>query len=155
MEVELQWNGGGREVAVAGEFSQWQPWKMDGLKDGVHFIKLSLPPGRYQYKYVVDGNWLHDSEGACESDGQGNVNNVLSVKSEEVNIDSEDGDGKSNQLVVSSQDQDENDLKMNENDERFVKMIMSQCLVPRSEAVKALLDNNRNIIWALKQIYGT
>ena len=41
---------------------------------------LDLPPGLHQYKYIVDGEWLHDPSKPCQEDGKGNVNNVISVE---------------------------------------------------------------------------
>jgi hypothetical protein len=50
------------EVYLAGEFNNWSttatPMKRD--PDGVWWIILPLPPGRYEYKFVVDGQWMAD-----------------------------------------------------------------------------------------------
>ena len=34
----------------------------------------------YYYKYVVDGEWLHDPKQECQADGKGNINNVMRVE---------------------------------------------------------------------------
>ena len=34
----------------------------------------------YYYKYVVDGEWLHDPKQECQEDGKGNINNVMRVE---------------------------------------------------------------------------
>jgi chromosome partitioning protein len=48
-------------VQLAGDFNNWTP---DGsemeLVGGVWVKTLSLPPGRYRYRYVVDGHWQND-----------------------------------------------------------------------------------------------
>ena len=37
-------------------------------------------PGVYHYKYVVDGEWLHNPSHEFEEDGKGNINNVVRVE---------------------------------------------------------------------------
>lgn len=53
----------GRQVFVAGCFSNWEPkFKLvdrDGV--GVYTARILLEPGDYQYKFVVDGEWRLDS----------------------------------------------------------------------------------------------
>lgn len=40
--------------------------------------EVTLPPGRYQYKYVADGTWVVDREQPTVMDGY-NENNTLEV----------------------------------------------------------------------------
>ena len=51
-----------RSVSVAGTFSNWDakmsPLKKD--KNGTWKTTLSLASGRYEYRYLVDGNWESD-----------------------------------------------------------------------------------------------
>lgn len=51
-----------REVRLAGDFNSWDPNKtlLRKTKDGVWRTDLSLKPGRYEYKFVVDGEWRKD-----------------------------------------------------------------------------------------------
>lgn len=51
-----------REVRLAGDFNSWDPNKtlLRKAKDGVWRTDLSLKPGRYEYKFVVDGEWRKD-----------------------------------------------------------------------------------------------
>jgi 1,4-alpha-glucan branching enzyme len=49
-------------VAVTGSFCGWAP---EGLplkkgRRGVWKATLQLPPGRYEYRFVVDGEWRDD-----------------------------------------------------------------------------------------------
>jgi 1,4-alpha-glucan branching enzyme len=50
------------EVCLLGDFNQWNvkahPMKMD--KTGVWKKILMLPPGRHEYKFLVDGRWETD-----------------------------------------------------------------------------------------------
>lgn len=60
-----------RHVFLAGDFSGWNtdahPMKQG--KKGTWKIKLSLRPGRYEYRYLVDGRWTDDP---CCSEMVGN-----------------------------------------------------------------------------------
>ena len=51
-----------REVCVAGSFNDWHPnvTPMIRLDDGKWAKELALPPGRYEYRFVVDGQWADD-----------------------------------------------------------------------------------------------
>lgn len=49
-------------VAIAGTFNDWRPdaTPMVGMGEGRWLKELTLPPGRYEYLFVVDGHWLAD-----------------------------------------------------------------------------------------------
>jgi 1,4-alpha-glucan branching enzyme len=49
-------------VAIAGTFNDWRPGAtpMISMGDGRWLKKLVLPPGRYEYRLVVDGEWIAD-----------------------------------------------------------------------------------------------
>jgi hypothetical protein len=50
---------GAKAVAVVGDFSAWQPIALfDHDGDGVWSVTVALPPGRYEYAFVVDGRWV-------------------------------------------------------------------------------------------------
>ena len=47
------------EVCLAGDFNNWTPMPME--KTGNEFqVMVELEPGEYQYKFVVDGQWMDD-----------------------------------------------------------------------------------------------
>lgn len=52
------------EVYLAGDFNGWQPdaeqYRMRKSKDDVWKKSLQLKPGRYEYQFVVDGQWWCD-----------------------------------------------------------------------------------------------
>jgi len=54
-------------VFLAGTFNDWQPNAMPLTRDadGNWTAKLALPPGRHEFKFVIDGNWC------CELGGNG------------------------------------------------------------------------------------
>jgi 1,4-alpha-glucan branching enzyme len=51
-----------QEVCIAGSFNDWHPsvTPMIRLGDGQWAKELALPPGRYEYRFVVDGQWVDD-----------------------------------------------------------------------------------------------
>jgi len=51
-----------RQVCVAGSFNDWQPdvTPMTRRDDGQWVKELALPPGRYEYRFLVDGEWADD-----------------------------------------------------------------------------------------------
>ena len=69
-------------VFVAGSFNDWNP-NATALTQGLPGnwqIELSLPPGRHEYLFVVDGNWVVDPL-ALETcpNPHGGVNAVVQV----------------------------------------------------------------------------
>jgi chromosome partitioning protein len=75
------------DVRIAGDFNGWVPDKgvrslIEAEGDTRIWTKiLQLPPGRYQYRYVVDGEWREDPEnpeGVASS--VGGRNSVLVVR---------------------------------------------------------------------------
>jgi 1,4-alpha-glucan branching enzyme len=72
-----------KKVALAGSFNNWDSRKHIAKKDprGIWSTKLSLKPGRHEYKFVVDGNWIIDPK--CTTtvwNSIGSENCVLEVK---------------------------------------------------------------------------
>src|SRR5438128_9034777 len=53
-------------VFIAGTFNDWHPdaTPMICLGDGRWVKELMLPPGRYEYRLVVDGQWICDPAAA-------------------------------------------------------------------------------------------
>jgi 1,4-alpha-glucan branching enzyme len=72
-----------RSVSVAGEFNRWNTMANPMSKDawGNWTVAIPLPPGRYQYKFVVNGSdWKTDpTNPETVDDGQGNINSVMIV----------------------------------------------------------------------------
>jgi len=65
-------------VYLAGSFNNWQP-AAQAMKqtDSGWVAHIKLGPGKYWYKFVVDGNWVIDGDNNLrEPDGEGNVNSV-------------------------------------------------------------------------------
>jgi len=69
-------------VVVAGSFNVWNQSQLVFGREGNDWVcRIDLDPGVYQYKFIVDGDWLLDpSNPDTAEDEAGNVNNVLEVK---------------------------------------------------------------------------
>ena len=54
------------EVYLAGDFNNWQPdakdYRLRKFKGDIWRKMLKLKPGRYEYQFVVDGQWWSDPE---------------------------------------------------------------------------------------------
>jgi 1,4-alpha-glucan branching enzyme len=45
-------------VAVVGDFNAWEATPLsDDNEDGIWTAAIPLPPGRYEYAFVIDGRW--------------------------------------------------------------------------------------------------
>jgi 1,4-alpha-glucan branching enzyme len=81
--VLFVWTGGGNAVNVAGEFNAWNTGAdpMAKQADGSFTLLKNLPPGRYPYKFVIDGGTWKEDPTAREfvDDGFGGKNSVLTV----------------------------------------------------------------------------
>jgi 1,4-alpha-glucan branching enzyme len=75
---------GAKNVCVAGSFNEWQPERtpLAPLGNGRWAGDLAVQPGRHEYLFVVDGQWLPDPK-AKESvqNPFGGQNSVLVVTS--------------------------------------------------------------------------
>jgi len=70
-------------VSVAGDFNHWdtETHAMKQDQAGVWKLSVNLAPGRYQYRFIVDGVWQNDPENAeCVANPLGTLNNVKRVK---------------------------------------------------------------------------
>lgn len=75
-------------VTVAGEFNGWE-YRPDQprtiklkKKNSIWEVKVKIPPGRYEYKFVIDHHtWILDPYNPYTvDDGRGNINSLLIVK---------------------------------------------------------------------------
>jgi len=53
-----------KDVRLTGTFNNWDTNKhiMKKKEDGVWTRTVIIPPGTYEYKFLVDDEWWHDSE---------------------------------------------------------------------------------------------
>jgi 1,4-alpha-glucan branching enzyme len=72
-----------KRAAVSGDFNEWSPAGAPMRRhEGGHWeTTLELAPGRYQYKFIVDGEWIPDPL-ARENiqNPHGTLNSVIEVR---------------------------------------------------------------------------
>lgn len=68
-----------QKVYLAGSFNEWSPDAQAMKKTDSGWIAyVKLAPGKYWYKFVVDGHWITDTDNQLrENDGKGNINSVF------------------------------------------------------------------------------
>ncbi len=72
-----------KQVSLAGSFNNWDTRTLSAKKDtkGNWAVKANLKPGRYEYKFFVDGSWLNDPRcTACVPNAFGGQNCVVEIK---------------------------------------------------------------------------
>jgi Glycogen recognition site of AMP-activated protein kinase len=79
MTFYLRNNTKANDVILSGSFISWLPDAIHMKKtDSGWIADVKLSPGKYWYKFVVDGNWTIDKDNQLnENDGLGNVNSVV------------------------------------------------------------------------------
>ena len=79
-------------VFIAGTFNNWSSTAtpMTKRRSGQWMASIKLPPGHYEYKFVVDGDWCcspgcedgpHVNCGQCVPNTFGTMNRILEVQS--------------------------------------------------------------------------
>ncbi len=72
-----------RKVLIAGDFNNWSPMSTPmhtTTRPGEWVTQLPLQPGRYRYRFVVDGKWMTDPHNSyVETNQFGELNNVIEV----------------------------------------------------------------------------
>jgi chromosome partitioning protein len=71
-------------VSVAGDFNNWSAESTPMIPNGTGSCfraMLPLGPGRYRYRYVIDGQWTRDPHNElCEANPFGDVDSVVEVR---------------------------------------------------------------------------
>jgi len=51
-----------KEVGIVGTFTGWKPLENSMKQSGKNLwtITFKLPPGKYQYQFIIDGRWEND-----------------------------------------------------------------------------------------------
>jgi 1,4-alpha-glucan branching enzyme len=72
------------EVYLCGDFNEWSSRSLPMIWHADYRWwekRLMLPPGCYEYQFIVDGKWIHDPQ-ACNNvpNANGSLNSVVEVK---------------------------------------------------------------------------
>ncbi len=72
------------EVYLCGDFNQWIPRGLPMIRHGEdHWWekRLVLEPGRYEYKFIVNGVWIHNPDAPENVPNiYGSLNSVMEVR---------------------------------------------------------------------------
>ena len=76
-----------KKVILIGDFNNWNPQKHPMKKNwngmwwnGIWEKTVMLPPGIYEYKFVVDGQWANDPQNFQTSRNKfGTLNSILNL----------------------------------------------------------------------------
>jgi 1,4-alpha-glucan branching enzyme len=70
-------------VYLCGDFNEWSPRSLRMFRRGANGLwerRVPLEPGRYQYKFMVDGEWIHDTAARENTPNlHGSLNSVIEV----------------------------------------------------------------------------
>jgi len=75
---------GATDVYLVGDFTNWEerPLLMERMKprSRTFATALSLPPGRYEYKFIVDGEWREDPKAESVPNEFGSRNSIITIE---------------------------------------------------------------------------
>ena len=76
----FRWEYGGCDVSVCGSFTSWNT-KLPLTRSchGDFSAIVELPKGTHEYKFYVDGKWIHDPCAETTDNNLGSFNNVVHV----------------------------------------------------------------------------
>jgi hypothetical protein len=73
-----------KDIYVAGDFNDWKindESRLARIENGCWEKRVTLPQGRYRYKFVIDGEWTEDSKNeAREINAFGSFDSVMEIK---------------------------------------------------------------------------
>lgn len=77
----FRWEHGGQQVFITGTFNNWSKnAEMHRSRNEFTYI-ADLQRGKHVYKFIVDGEWRFAPEQETMADTQGNINNVVDLRS--------------------------------------------------------------------------
>ncbi|XP_010270229.1 PREDICTED: SNF1-related protein kinase regulatory subunit beta-2 isoform X2 [Nelumbo nucifera] len=76
----ITWSYGGKEVAVEGSWDNWRTRKPLQRSGKDFTIMKVLPSGVYQYRFIVDGQWMYSPDMPWVRDDTGNAYNILDLQ---------------------------------------------------------------------------
>lgn len=70
---------GAKTVEVLGTFNDWEARPLKKQKDGSWSTWTNLSPGRYEYRFKVDGQWQNAPDAETVANEYGSENSVVVV----------------------------------------------------------------------------
>ena len=69
-----------KKVKLKGSWNEWKEEEMKLAKDGFFSKRKKLSTGRYEFGYLVDGDWVIDESCETTISPFGGKNSILEVK---------------------------------------------------------------------------
>jgi len=70
-----------KKVYLSGSFNNWTNLAAKKDSKGNWSVKMNLKPGRYEYKFIVDGSWINDPKNSqLIWNGMGSQNSLIDIK---------------------------------------------------------------------------
>jgi 1,4-alpha-glucan branching enzyme len=74
---------GAKDVLLVGDFTDWETqakrMKRARPRGRTFETTVSLRPGSYEYKFIVDGEWVEDPKAEAQPNPHGTMNSVCRV----------------------------------------------------------------------------
>ncbi|XP_031569036.1 5'-AMP-activated protein kinase subunit beta-1-like [Actinia tenebrosa] len=80
------WLNGGREILLSGSFNEWKTRIPMNYSHNEFTAIIELPEGEHEYKFCVDGRWIHDPNLPTTNDNFGGRNNVVTVRKTDMDV---------------------------------------------------------------------
>ena len=136
--VTFEWDGGGNNVYVTGEFCNWkQFFLMKKEENGKFILNLDLPKGKYQYKFKVDEIWKYNEKFPTKTEN-GITNNIIDTSNFEINIE-----GKATRANTSNNENNER-TKSKKNIKKcktFIKRNNYSNYIPKKDEFQGKIDH--------------
>jgi len=109
------------EVFISGSFNNWSTSELPlNRTAGGWETDIELPPGKYLYKYIVDGHWIKaPGNSLSELDGWGGRNSVFYRYNYTFSLEDFE-DAKKIYLAASFNNWSENDLKLTKSNNKWI-----------------------------------
>lgn len=81
VKFSIKASNGAKSAELAGDFTDWEPIEMKKQKTGNFAVTVPLTSGTYQYKFIVDGQWVADPDNDLWAPNPyGSLNSVAQVQ---------------------------------------------------------------------------
>ena len=146
-----------KEVVLSGDFNAWNPGELYMEKTSVGWrLPYVLAAGNYEYKYIVDGEWITDPENPFTTGETNFLNSFLAVKQNHIFILKQHSDASKVILSGSFNGWNKTGYRMVEKEGIWIFPLY---LKPGKYIYKYIVDNNwiidpSNDLWEENE-YGT
>ncbi|KAJ2880422.1 hypothetical protein H4R27_004735 [Coemansia aciculifera] len=133
VETAIVWADGTAEsVAIRGTFSrdseEWWKQTIPLRREGSNYkVVLGLEPGRYEFKYVINGGeWRVSSMYQIVDDGHGNSNNVIVVALPAANTKAQNEQADTALSIDDEQPMEPGDMQKTYNDSEYTRLLATR-----------------------------